>query len=96
MKRRQGASAAEKKAREHPPREKKSEKQGGSAVKTVKPQDSHTVHRVLMSTLIYIYIIPLSVMNSEAAQEYSFFSSLANLEKNKVICQALFTLALLH
>jgi hypothetical protein len=55
MKRRQGASAAEKKAREHPPREKKHEKQRRSAVKTVKPQDSHTVHRVLMSTL-YIYI----------------------------------------
>ncbi|KAJ6932308.1 hypothetical protein NC651_007899 [Populus alba x Populus x berolinensis] len=44
MKRRQGASAAEKKVREHPPREKKREKQGRSAVQTVKPQDSHTVH----------------------------------------------------
>jgi hypothetical protein len=31
-------------------------------------------------------------MNSEAAQEYSSFSLLANLENNKVICQALFTL----
>ena len=31
-------------------------------------------------------------MNSEAAQEYNSFSLLANLEKNKVICQALFTL----
>jgi len=30
-------------------------------------------------------------MNSEAAQEYNSFSLLANLEKNKVICQALFT-----
>jgi len=68
MKRCQGASAAEKKAREHPPREKKREKQRGRAVKTVKPQDSHTVHRVLMNTLsvcvcvcvcIYIYIILL-------------------------------------
>ncbi|KAJ6932344.1 hypothetical protein NC651_007927 [Populus alba x Populus x berolinensis] len=46
MERHQGASAAEKKAREHPPREKNGEKQRGSAVKTVKPQDSHTVHRV--------------------------------------------------
>jgi hypothetical protein len=31
-------------------------KQRGSAVKTVKPQYSHTVYCVLMSTLIYIYI----------------------------------------
>jgi len=52
--RRQETSAAEKKAREHPPREKKREKQRGSAIKTMKPQDSHTVHRVLMSTLINI------------------------------------------
>jgi hypothetical protein len=43
MKRCQAASAAENKAREHPPREKKREKQGGSAVKTVMPQDSHAV-----------------------------------------------------
>jgi len=41
----------------------------------------------------YIYIVlSLLVMNSEAAQEYNSFSLLANLEKNKVICQALFTL----
>jgi hypothetical protein len=52
-----------------------------------------------MSTLIFIYIyiynslsFSLLVMNSEAAQEYNSFSLLANLEKNKVICQALFTL----
>jgi hypothetical protein len=56
MKRRQGASAAEKKEREHPPHEKKREKQRGSAIKTVKPQDSHTVRRVLMSTLINIFL----------------------------------------
>jgi hypothetical protein len=31
-------------------------------------------------------------MNSEATQEYNSFSLLANLEKNKVIYQALFTL----
>jgi len=31
-------------------------------------------------------------MNSAAAQEYNSFSLLANLEKNKVIYQALFTL----
>jgi hypothetical protein len=43
MERRQGASAVKKKAREHPPREKKGEKQRGNAVKIVKPQDSHTV-----------------------------------------------------
>jgi hypothetical protein len=54
MKRRQGTSAAEKKAREHPPREKKREKQRGSAIKIVKPQDSHIMHHVLMSTLINI------------------------------------------
>ena len=44
----------------------------------------------------YIYIILFSfsllLMNSEAAPEYNSFSLLANLEKNKVICQALFTL----
>ena len=55
MERRQGASAAEKKAREHPQREKH-KKHRGSAVKTVKPQNSHIVHRVLMSTLSLFYI----------------------------------------
>jgi hypothetical protein len=54
MKRRQETSAAEKKAQEHPLCEKKREKQRGSAIKTMKPKDSHTVHRVLMSTLINI------------------------------------------
>jgi hypothetical protein len=78
MKRRQGASAAEKKAREHPPRKKKREKQRRSVVKTVKPQDSHTVHRVLMSTLSLFYIynyfsFSLLVINSESAQEYNSF-----------------------
>jgi len=77
--------------------EKKREKQRWSAVQTVKPHDSDTVHRVLMSTLSLFYIynyfsFSLLVMNSEAAQEYNSFSLLANLEKNKVICQALFTL----
>jgi len=77
--------------------EKKREKQRRSAVQTVKPQDSDTVHRVLMSTLSLFYIynyfsFSLLVMNSEAAQKYNSFSLLANLEKNKVICKALFTL----
>jgi hypothetical protein len=58
----------------------------------------HTVYRVLMSTLSFIYIykihlvlVSLLVMNSKAAQEYNYFSLLANLEKNK-LHKALFTL----
>ena len=61
----------------------------------------HIVRHVLMSTLsffiyIYIYIyllvlVSLLVMNSKAVQEYTYFSLLANLEKNK-LNKALFTL----
>jgi len=56
MERRQGALAVEKKAREHPPHEKKGEKQRGSAVKTMKPQDSHTVYHIYIYSVPYIYI----------------------------------------
>jgi hypothetical protein len=51
MKRRQGASAAEKKAREHPPREKKHEKGRWSAIKT-----EATGFTYSEALLVYIYI----------------------------------------
>jgi len=57
-------------------------------------------HKFLMITLsFYIYnynsfsfSFSLLVMNTEPAREYNSFSLLANLEKNKVFCQAMFIL----
>jgi hypothetical protein len=56
MKRRQGASAAEKKAREHPPREKKHEKGRWSAIKT---EATGFTYSEALLVYIYIYIILL-------------------------------------
>jgi len=56
----------EKKAQEHPPREKKHEKERRSAIKTEATGFTYS------EALLYIYnSFSLLVMNSEAAQEYN-------------------------